>query len=104
MMVKSDLNNFYASVECLLDSSLEGFPVVVCGRVEDRHGIVLAKNSGIFYLQMLFIDINVILNRGRSSGPSCIIDILIPSIGIKTDIPSHINRGNIISSINSNWG
>ena len=39
-----DLNNFYASVECLLDESLVGKPVVVCGRVEDRHGIVLAKN------------------------------------------------------------
>ena len=39
-----DMNNFYASVECLLDSSLDGFPVVVCGKTEDRHGIVLAKN------------------------------------------------------------
>ena len=39
-----DLNNFYASVECLLDESLVGKPVAVCGRVEDRHGIVLAKN------------------------------------------------------------
>ena len=39
-----DLNNFYASVECLLDESLVGVPVVVCGRVEDRHGVVLAKN------------------------------------------------------------
>ena len=43
-ILHSDLNNFYASVECLLDSSLEGFPVVVCGKTEDRHGIVLAKN------------------------------------------------------------
>ena len=39
-----DLNNFYASVECLLDESLVGVPVAVCGRVEDRHGVVLAKN------------------------------------------------------------
>ena len=43
-ILHSDLNNFYASVECLLDPSLDGFPVVVCGRVEDRHGVVLAKN------------------------------------------------------------
>lgn len=43
-ILHSDLNNFYASVECLLDESLKGFPVVVCGRIEDRHGVVLAKN------------------------------------------------------------
>ena len=40
----SDLNNFYASVECLLDESLQGFPVVVCGSIKDRHGVILAKN------------------------------------------------------------
>lgn len=39
-----DLNNFYASVECLENPKLRGEAVVVCGRVEDRHGIVLAKN------------------------------------------------------------
>ena len=44
IVLHSDLNNFYATVECLLDPSLDGFPVVVCGRTEDRHGIVLAKN------------------------------------------------------------
>ncbi len=44
IILHSDLNNFYATVECLLDPTLNGFPVVVCGRTEDRHGIVLAKN------------------------------------------------------------
>ena len=43
-ILHSDLNNFYASVECLLDSSLNGKAVAVCGKKEDRHGIVLAKN------------------------------------------------------------
>ena len=43
-ILHSDLNNFYASVECLLNPDLKDYPVVVCGRVEDRHGIVLAKN------------------------------------------------------------
>lgn len=40
-----DLNNFYASVECALDPSLEGKFVAVCGNQEHRHGIVLAKNQ-----------------------------------------------------------
>lgn len=40
-----DLNNFYASVECVLDPSLEGKFVAVCGSKEHRHGIVLAKNQ-----------------------------------------------------------
>lgn len=39
-----DMNNFYASVECMLDPSLRNHPVAVCGSVEERHGIVLAKN------------------------------------------------------------
>lgn len=39
-----DCNNFYASVECLLNPSIRNKPVAVCGDVENRHGIVLAKN------------------------------------------------------------
>ena len=38
------MNNFYASVECMLDPALRKYPVAVCGSVEERHGIVLAKN------------------------------------------------------------
>ncbi len=38
------MNNFYASVECMLDHSLKKYPIAVCGSVEERHGIVLAKN------------------------------------------------------------
>lgn len=39
-----DLNNFYASCECLVDSSIRNLPVAVCGSQAERHGIVLAKN------------------------------------------------------------
>ena len=39
-----DMNNFYASVECMLDPALKKYPIAVCGSVEERHGIVLAKN------------------------------------------------------------
>lgn len=40
-----DLNNFYASVEIRDDPSLAGKPIAVCGSIEDRSGIVLAKND-----------------------------------------------------------
>lgn len=39
-----DMNNFYASVECMLSPELKQYPVAVCGSVEERHGTVLAKN------------------------------------------------------------
>ncbi len=39
-----DMNNFYASVECQLNPELKKHPIAVCGDVEERHGIVLAKN------------------------------------------------------------
>ena len=44
IILHSDLNNFYASVECLLHPELRDKYVAVCGNKEDRHGIVLAKN------------------------------------------------------------
>ena len=43
-ILHSDLNNFYASVECVYDPSLKLRPMAVCGDPEARHGIVLAKN------------------------------------------------------------
>ena len=45
IILHSDLNNFYASVECLLHPELEDKYVAVCGNKKDRHGIVLAKNQ-----------------------------------------------------------
>ncbi len=44
-ILHSDLNSFYASVEMMLDPSLKGKAVAVCGSTEDRHGIVLAKSE-----------------------------------------------------------
>ena len=40
-----DLNNFYASVEMILNPALTGRFVAVCGSVENRHGIILAKSE-----------------------------------------------------------
>ena len=40
-----DLNNFFASVECLSNPQWREVPMAVCGDTDQRHGIVLAKNE-----------------------------------------------------------
>ncbi len=45
IIIHSDLNNFYASVERKMRPELFGKPVAVCGNKEERHGIVLAKSE-----------------------------------------------------------
>ena len=44
VILHCDMNNFYASVECMLHPELRELPIAVCGDSEERHGIVLAKN------------------------------------------------------------
>lgn len=43
-ILHSDMNNCYASIERKLNPSFVGKRLVVCGSVEDRHSIVLAKS------------------------------------------------------------
>ena len=45
IILHSDLNNFFASVEIALNPDLKGKAVAVCGDAEERHGIVLAKSE-----------------------------------------------------------
>ena len=45
VILHSDLNNFFASVEIALNPSLAGKPLIVCGDPKERKGIVLAKNE-----------------------------------------------------------
>ena len=44
-ILHSDANCFYASCEMVLQPELRDKAVAVCGKVEDRHGIVLAKSE-----------------------------------------------------------
>lgn len=45
IILHSDCNCFYASVECALNPELKGKPVAVSGNPEKRHGIILAKSE-----------------------------------------------------------
>ena len=44
VILHSDMNNFYASVESLYHPEYRGKPMAAAGDPEQRHGIVLAKN------------------------------------------------------------
>lgn len=45
VILHCDLNNFYASVECLNNPQWKSVPLAVAGNPEKRHGVVLAKNE-----------------------------------------------------------
>lgn len=45
VILHSDCNSFYASVECLYRPEIRNKPVAVGGDVEQRHGIILTKNQ-----------------------------------------------------------
>lgn len=45
VILHSDCNGFFASVECLYNPNIRSKPVAVSGDAESRHGIILAKNE-----------------------------------------------------------
>lgn len=45
VILHCDLNNFYASAECVSHGEWRNVPLAVCGDPELRHGVVLAKNE-----------------------------------------------------------
>ena len=45
VILHSDINSCYASIEHALRPEYDGLPLAVGGRVEDRHGIILAKDE-----------------------------------------------------------
>lgn len=45
VILHCDCNSFFASVESVLHPEYKNVPMAVCGSVEDRRGIVLAKNE-----------------------------------------------------------
>ena len=45
VILHCDCNSFFASVESAINPEYKKVPLAVCGEVENRHGIVLAKND-----------------------------------------------------------
>ncbi len=68
-ILHSDLNNFYASVECRRNPLWKEYPLCVCGDPRDRHGIVLAKN---YIAKNMGIKTGMVLWQARQICPSII--------------------------------
>ncbi len=45
IILHCDLNNYFASVESIGHPEYKEIPMAVCGRIQERHGIILAKNE-----------------------------------------------------------
>lgn len=60
IILHSDLNSFYASVECLYRPELRDKPVAVAGDPEARHGIILTahqdSSGGSRTLKFFYLD------------------------------------------------
>ena len=69
-VLHADLNNCYASIEMLYHPKLRGHPVAVGGSVEQRHGIILAKN---YEAKAYGIQVGQALWQAREKCPDLII-------------------------------
>ncbi len=70
IILHADLNNFYASVEMKLNESLVGKNVGVCGNVENRHGIILAKSEGA---KRLGVKTGMTINEAKKLCPEIVL-------------------------------
>ena len=77
IILHSDLNSCYASIETMLDPSLKGRPVAVGGSAENRHGIILAKSREA---KLAGVKTGEVIWQAREKCPSLIV------------IPPHFNE------------
>ena len=69
-VIHADMNNAYASIEMLHHPKLRGHPVAVGGNVEERHGIILARN---YEARPFGIKVGQTLWEARAKCPGLII-------------------------------
>ncbi|MHC1693757.1 MAG: DNA polymerase IV [Eubacteriales bacterium] len=70
VILHSDLNNYFASVECLYNPEIRDLPVAVCGDPELRHGIVLAKN---YHAKICGIITGEVIWQARQKCPNLVV-------------------------------
>lgn len=92
IILHCDLNNFYASVECVKNPALLGECVAVCGSEDDRHGIVLAKSQSAKLYGVKTGD--TIIEARRKCGRLIVV---------QPDFDAYYNYSKIVKSIYSEY-
>lgn len=88
IILHSDLNNFYASVECKRNPVLRKKPLAVCGDPDLRHGIVLAKN---YIAKAYGIKTGDVIWEARQKCPELEI--------VTADFPQYLKYSNLVHQI-----
>jgi len=65
-----DLNNFYASCEMAIDESIRDLPVAVSGRLEERKGVVIAKN---YKAKEMGVDVGDLVFQALQKCPNLVV-------------------------------
>lgn len=65
-----DMNNFYASCEMAIDEKIRDLPVAVSGRLEERKGVVIAKN---YKAKEWGVDVGDLVHEALKKCPSLVV-------------------------------
>ncbi len=82
-----DADSFFASCETMLHPEYASVPMAVCGSVEDRHGIVLAKNA---LAKKYKIKTGEAVWQAKQKCPSLLT--VRPTYGLYSEISEKMNR------------
>ena len=82
-----DLNNFFASCECMVNESIRNVPVAVCGSTEERHGIVLAKN---YYAKDMGVKTGQTVWQAKKLCPN--LTVVLPHFDLYVDFSKKVRK------------
>jgi len=92
VILHCDMDNYYASVECLDKPQLKTCPLAVCGDPDLRHGIVLAKN---YIAKKYGVITGETIYQARSKCPDLVI--------LKPDYPKYLKYAKLAREIYSRY-
>ena len=82
-----DLNNFFASCECMVNEDIRNVPVAVCGSTEERHGIVLAKN---YYAKDMGVKTGQTIWQAKKLCPN--LTVVLPHFDLYVDFSKKVRK------------